>query len=461
MTLARRITGARKRLGRAAAALRAPVAGLPEDRPRILAEKIAPLRLAVGDHPPRVNLLLPTIELRYVFGGYIAKLNLARRLAESGLRVRLVTVDWCEPRPHVWRRELEGFEGLRGLLDRVELAAAHDRRAPLPVSGHDAFVATTWWTAHVAHAAARELGRERFVYLIQEYEPFTFAMGSFAAAAAESYTFPHHAVFSTEFLRDWFRQERLGVYVEGLAAGDRLSVSFQNALTSAGPVKPGDLAGRVPRRLLFYARPEEHAARNMFELGTLALSRAVGEGTFDGWELDGIGTVGRERRLDLGGGRHLRLLPRLSQRGYRDVLGGHDVGLALMYTPHPSLVPLEMASAGMLAVTNTFAVKTRRRLQELSSNLVPVEPTLDGVVSGLAEAAAAVEDVERRAAGSHVAWSADWETSFDDDVIEATRTFLRGNAAPRPRATHADRSGTVGGSIDETAASVPGSTTAA
>jgi hypothetical protein len=181
----------------------------------------------------------------------------------------------------------------------------------------------------------------------------------------------------------------------------------------------------------------------MFELGTLALSRAVGEGIFDGWELDGIGTVGRERRLDLGGGRHLRLLPRLSQRGYRDVLGGHDVGLALMYTPHPSLVPLEMASAGMLAVTNTFAVKTRRRLQELSSNLVPVEPTLDGVVSGLAEAAAAVEDVERRAAGSHVAWSADWETSFDDAVIGAIRAFLESGTAQRSDAAGGRRSRTA------------------
>ena len=29
-----------------------------------------------------------------------------------------------------------------------------------------------------------------------------------------------------------------------------------------------------------------------------------------------------------------------------------------MYTPHPSLVPIEMASAGMLTVTNTFENKT-------------------------------------------------------------------------------------------------------
>ena len=64
------------------------------------------------------------------------------------------------------------------------------------------------------------------------------------------------------------------------------------------------------------------------------------------------------QRLELGGGAALELLPRREQGGYADVLRDHDVGLALMYTPHPSLVPIEMASAGMLTVTNSFENKT-------------------------------------------------------------------------------------------------------
>ena len=51
--------------------------------------KIAPLELAVRDDAPeRVNILIPTIDLEHFFGGYIAKLNLARRLAERGCAVR-------------------------------------------------------------------------------------------------------------------------------------------------------------------------------------------------------------------------------------------------------------------------------------------------------------------------------------------------------------------------------------
>jgi hypothetical protein len=246
-----------------------------------------------------------------------------------------------------------------------------------------------------------------------------------AALARESYDFPHLAVFSTELLRDYFRQNAIGVFAEGRETGDRASISFQNAITPVGTVSVGDIAGRRPRRLLFYARPEAHAARNMFEVGMLGLSRAIADGGFErDWEFHGLGAVSEAGRLPLGGGASLRLHPRLTQAEYRDVLRSHDLGLSLMYTPHPSLVPIEMASAGMLVVTNSFANKTAEKLRSISANLIVVEPTIVGVARGLREAAAACGDHERRVAGSRVAWSADWASSFDDRVMSAITGFL-------------------------------------
>ena len=288
-----------------------------EPGPRAIAEKIAPLRLAVRDDAPRrINLLIPTIDLRHLFGGYIAKYNLAKRLAARGLRVRIVTVDPTPPLPQSWPRELESYSGLEGLLDTVEVAFGRES-AGLEVSRADAFVATTWWTAHIAHAALRELGGDRFLYLIQEYEPFTFPMGSHAALADASYRLPHAALFSTELLRDYFRAHRIGVF----ASGDGDAAVFRNAITRIDPPTATELAGRAERRLLFYARPEPHAARNMFELGMLALSRACERGAFEGgWTLHGIGTVASHRRLDLGGGASLALAPRAAQNDYAALL---------------------------------------------------------------------------------------------------------------------------------------------
>src|SRR5438270_9806621 len=112
------------------------------------------------------------------------------------------------------------------------------------MSRQDLFIATTWWTAHIARDGLRFIDAERFLYLIQEYEPFTFPMGSYAALAEQSYRFPHHALFSSELLRQYFRRHGIGVYALGTAEGDRASLAFQNAITPIAPPTASELAGR-------------------------------------------------------------------------------------------------------------------------------------------------------------------------------------------------------------------------
>jgi hypothetical protein len=163
----------------------------------------------------------------------------------------------------------------------------------------------------------------------------------------------------------------------------------------------------------------------MFELGMLALERAIEAGAFgSGWELHGIGTVEGRRRIALGSGAALELLPRYGQGEYAEMLRRHDVGLALMYTPHPSLVPIEMASAGMLTVTNSFENKTAEAMAAISPNLITAEPGIDAIAAGLLEAAARVEDFEGRVKGSRVEWSCDWNRSFNDELMARVASFL-------------------------------------
>jgi hypothetical protein len=166
----------------------------------------------------------------------------------------------------------------------------------------------------------------------------------------------------------------------------------------------------------------------MFELGVLALQQAARAGAFgDGWELHGIGSIeGAARTLRLAPRVRLDLLPRADQGAYAEVLRDHDLGLALMYTPHPSLVPIEMASAGMLTVTNSFENKTQGELAAISSNLIAPAPTVDSVAGALAEAVAQSGDFEGRVRGSAVAWSRDWTHSFDDALIDRVLGFLDG-----------------------------------
>ncbi len=391
----------------------------------LITAKIAPLALRVDPAAPeRVNLIAPAIDFTHLFAGYLGKLNLALRLQASGRRVRIVIVDPCEHDPAAWRRGIAAYPGLEDFFDRVEVAYAADRAVALAVHPRDTWIATTWWTAHIAHHAAAALGRRRFLYLVQEFEPMTFPMGSLHALAAESYRLPHVALFSTELLRDYFRAERIGVYAaEG--GGDADALTFENAIATFLVTAEG-LDRRGPRRLLFYARPEQHAARNLFELGVLALRAATGAGAFEEtpWRFEGIGASRAFVPVPLGGSRELVLLPRVGLGEYRRLLPGYDVGLSLMLTPHPSLVPLEMAAAGLVTVTNTCANKTVAALQRLSTNLIPVAPTVAAIAAGLGEAARRVPEYARRVSGAEVAWSRDWGTSFDDALVRRIADVL-------------------------------------
>jgi glycosyltransferase involved in cell wall biosynthesis len=400
-----------------------------EERPvvvRQLDQKIAPIPLAVTDlAPPRVNMLIPTVDLDHFFGAYIGKFNLARRLAETGLRVRLVAI---EPTviPADWRKRVQSYKGLESLPDSIELSSAATREElRLEVSPQDRFIATTSWTAHVAHHAVQALGRERFLFVIQEYDALTYPVGTLGATTREAYLHPHLAVFSTELLRDFFRQRRLGVYAAGAAVGDQHSTSFRNAITPVEPPLVRELRGQ-PDSLLFYARPEAHAERNLFELGLMALGAAIRRGSIPrAWRFVGIGAQAAHAYA-LEGGAELVIQERTGQERYAELLSQHSVGLALMDTPHPSLVPLEMASAGMLVVTSTFETKTPEGIRGISENLIPVEPTLDAVVAGLAAAVQRIDSYEARARGARFDWPRSWDEAFDDATVTQIRALLEG-----------------------------------
>ena len=112
---------------------------------RAIAEKIAPLRLAVRDDAPRrVNLLIPTIDLQHFFGGYIAQVQprpAAGRARASACgsspstRSAPLPRDWREQRRGLQRARRGCFDAGRGRVrPRVAGARGQPRR---PLRRHD------------------------------------------------------------------------------------------------------------------------------------------------------------------------------------------------------------------------------------------------------------------------------------------------------------------------------------
>jgi hypothetical protein len=395
---------------------------------------------------------LATIQFKYVYAGYIGMFSLALRLKRAGHRVRIILHEQTDFKIDEWRRLIKKYPGVTTLLDEVEVIYRFDRSEPVEVNPHDHFIATNCWAAHIAHHAVRALGKERFIFMIQEYEPYFSPMNSVSALFEQAYEFPHFGFFSTYFLRDFFREKRIGVFAQ--PHGERYAAIFENAIHRFTPSR--EQLTRKNKQLLFYARPEDHAARNLFELGMLSLIALVSDPRFDcsNWTFRGIGSISVGQTLELAPGVPIEILPKMSLQDYIDLLPNFDVGLSLMLTPHPSLVPLEMAAAGMCTVTNTFANKTADRLRAISTNLIGVRPTVEGIRDGLWQASSRVYDIDSRLAGAKVHWPTDWTSAFPLETIKKLNDFLndhidapRGVTAVRPNeeVTNDERAILVGG----------------
>jgi hypothetical protein len=373
-------------LGKKAVSANAPAGALAPDG----IPQCRPLACRVTAQPPAVNVLVPSLRREHLSGGPNTALNLAVRLAARGIPVRFLSTDWPAEADTAWLdQHVCELAGLSEVPGTIVWANAHDAGRPVDVGYRDVFLATAWWTAQQVRPTLLAAPQARLWYLIQDFEPGLYAWSTQAALAAETYTWPALSIFCGHLLRDHFRQQQVGpfaVSAEGRSS-EASPLVFEPALDRR-LFHPQPREANRPRRLVFYARPS--APRNLYELGLVALRRAVDRGAFrSGWELWFIGES--ISPIDLGQGVTIRPAPWMDYAGYAEFLRGTDLGLSLMLSPHPSYPPLELAACGAEVVTNSFGVKTAERLRELAPRLRVALPEIDAVTTELLAAAAAIE----------------------------------------------------------------------
>jgi O-antigen biosynthesis protein len=360
--------------------------------PRRFQEKLidittaSPLHIRFGaalDARPALNVLQPVLSSESMTGGPNTIVNFAFRIAQNGMRVRVVTTRPGVRTDPVWfQQHLAQLMGGAPVPEGFEAASAADPAAPLAIGRNDLFMATHWTTAQQVKYQIEAMNHKKFVYLIQDFEPGFHQWSNNYALSLETYDLDFLPVFNEKLLADYFAQAAVGRFADPEFA--RASLVFEPAVDRAvffPAAQPH--AGR--RRLLFYARPTNH--RNLFGLGLHALRSVVAHPAFAGWEFQAIGSRGSLPDMDLGGGRMLRNAPWLDYAGYADLLRGADILLCPMLSPHTSYPVLEMAACGGLVVTNSFACKTAERLAGMSPNIMAARPTIEGIAATLITAA--------------------------------------------------------------------------
>ena len=334
---------------------------------------------------PHINVLIPSLRLKHMSGGPNTALLLAALLAEKGERIRLIACD-----APVEGEEAALFPHMERLLqrpvarERIELVDAFDRTRPTAIGTNDLFIATAWWTAQIARYATAKTMHKKFIYLIQDFEAILHDGSTLQARALETYGLPHIPVINSRLLLDHLAREGIGRYGDPAFAANALCFEPAVDRSSYFP-EPRQASPSGKKVLLFYARPTV-ARRNLFELGVVALRRAVASGVIDrdSWEVWAIGE--KVVPVALGNGVFLNSLPWMGFDAYAARIRTADLLLSLMLSPHPSYPPLEMAASGKLVVTNSFSVKTVERMAALSPNIIVAEPTAGSITGALEKA---------------------------------------------------------------------------
>ncbi|MGB0798419.1 MAG: glycosyl transferase family 1, partial [Planktomarina sp.] len=319
---------------------------------------------------PAVVILVPSLNPAEMFAGLATALDIGIGLAQRGHNVRFVATD----APMINHAASQHFIRARGgPIERVELHCGITQ-GTIPFHPDDRIMATAWWTAHLAKSVLQnpKFRHRQFLYLIQDYEPCFYPWGTEYACARASYKFDHIPIFNSAPLRDYFKLRGYDVGHDPLCFHPAIDVDRYAA--QIRPDKP-------KRKIAIYGRPE--VSRNLFEMGIGALGHWIERDgiTPDIAELVSVGMIHPD--VELPNGIVLRSAGKLPWAEYPAFLATVDVGLALMCSPHPSHLPIELAAAGARVVTNGFDCKD---LSLLSPMIISTELCEPDLVVGLSKA---------------------------------------------------------------------------
>lgn len=322
--------------------------------------------------PRRVSVVTDSINAGSLYGGVGTALLLGALIAnDRDAPLRLIT-----------RTEPAAPGNLAHVLDTAEVTLSQEPQflfsppsdeQPPRVDVHDAelFITTSWWTTEATLGTVPD---SQILYLLQEDERMFYPFGDERLHCERTLSHPGiHFAINSGLLKDHLVQE-------GFSNISRHGVCFEPAFPRK-VFQPRPREGER-RRFMFYARPQH--ARNLFYFGLEVLREAVEQGLLDPRQWD-IVMVGKDiPRLTLNGTSVIETQEGMSWQDYARFIGGVDVALSLMYTPHPSYPPLDLAVSGAWVVTNQFGNK--ESLKHYSDRIITKPLDIGALVEGLREA---------------------------------------------------------------------------
>lgn len=333
---------------------------------------------------PQVVLVTDSVSRGSLFGGVATAILLAGFVARAkGWNLQVVCRQEAPDAASIARiLAMNGIElGNRLTASFIDSCSA---RSEIGLGHGDLVITTSWWTTESVVAA---IGTERVFYLLQEDERMFYPMDDEHRRASALLNRPDiRLIINTELL---YRH----LEVTGLPALAGRATWFEPAFAhKRQAIQPSDESARR-QRLFFYARPGH--PRNLYYLGLEVLQTAARRGVLDldRWEVHFFGSNLVATSI---AGMPVICHDSVNWQAYVERLSTADAAVSLMYTPHPSYPPLDLAALGVPVLTNRFGVK--QTLDRYSSSIICADCDVESLVAGLAQVLEMAGDRSARAA---------------------------------------------------------------
>ena len=356
----------------------------------------------------RVTMITDTIKEGAVYGGVGTAMIMSALIAENQQRRLRIVTRIQTPQPSNLDHVLSTYGVMLTRDPEFVFAPFYDRRHEMDIFDDELFVTTSWWTTAAAMAS---VAHESVLYLLQEDERMFYPYDDErlrCAQVLESTSIRY--VVNTRLLYDHL----VGSGMEHL---QKTGMWFEPAFpASVFHPRPRAVTGK--RRFLFYARPNN--VRNLFYFGVDVIEQAVRRSVLDLEDWD-IVLVGKDiPAITFGDGYVPEKHENLAWQRYAELIGSVDLGLCLMYTPHPSYPPLDLAASGAVVVTNRCGNK--RDLSGLSRNIVLGNLERESMLEAMAEGVRLAKDEARRTANFAAnGLATDWRSALAEVIAAARR----------------------------------------
>ncbi|WP_316507059.1 glycosyltransferase [Nitrosopumilus sp.] len=262
------------------------------------------------------------------FGGINTILRLASFLKDNGIKNYFVMIDGSE-KNSIKDIILNAFPNLND-SEVISLRIFKDLNK---IPNVDVTICTLWTTAYYSLKFNKT---KRKFYLIQDYEPQFYPAGSTMGQVEATYRFGFYGITNTKSLKYIYSKQYKGI-----------AEHFDPALDIDVFYPPKVESSNKTITIFTYGRPDH--PRNGFEI-SMNVFKKLKEKYGDKIRIISAGAVWDPKDLGLGG--IVENLGILDYKETGEIFRKSDIGLVMMYTKHPSYIPLELMACKCLVISN-------------------------------------------------------------------------------------------------------------